>query len=380
MFNINKQISIYIHFPWCVSKCPYCDFNSHAIKDDEYLSENYYKKLIQDFDADLSDIRDRDVISIFIGGGTPSLFKPEYLGKVLEHIRANATLSKDCEITLEVNSGTVERGSITSYHAIGINRISLGVQSFQDDKLKTLGRIHNVQNVYDTVKEIHESKIDNFNIDIMHGLPNQSVADGLSDISQAIAMQPTHISWYQLTIEPNTIFAVKTPTLPDEQTLEDIEVLGKKLLAHAGFNQYEVSAYAKYGKKSIHNSNYWIFGDYIGIGAGAHSKITNLATKEVKRIWKQKHPKIYTYADNPIKGQSTLSANDLIYEFMLNALRLKDGFNLHTFKQQTFLNANEISAKVDYGLEKGLLEKTNNHIKPTDKGYLFLNDCVNLFV
>jgi len=380
MFSINKQISIYIHFPWCVKKCPYCDFNSHAIKDDTYLSENYYKKLIQDFDADFADIQGREVASIFIGGGTPSLFKPEYLGKVLDHIKANTKLSSNCEITLEMNPGTVERGSIASYEAIGINRISLGVQSFQDDKLKILGRIHNVQNVYDTIKEIHESKIDNFNIDIMHGLPNQTTADGLNDISQAIAMQPTHISWYQLTIEPNTLFAVKTPTLPNEQTLEEIEILGKKLLASAGFNQYEVSAYAKGRKKSIHNSNYWTFGDYIGIGAGAHSKITNLTTKEVKRAWKQKHPKIYTQADKLIQGQSTLSKDDLIYEFMLNALRLKNGFDLDTFRQQTFLDVDVLSTKIEHGITKGLLEKSDNHIKPTDKGYLFLNDCVNLFV
>ena len=380
MFNINKQVSIYIHFPWCVKKCPYCDFNSHAIKDDQYLSENYYKMLIRDFDADFMDIQGREIASIFIGGGTPSLFKPEYLGKVLEHIKANTKLSKDCEITLEMNPGTVERGSITSYADIGINRISLGVQSFQDDKLKTLGRIHNVENVYNTIEEIHQSTINNFNIDIMHGLPNQSVEDGIFDISQAIAMQPTHISWYQLKIEPNTLFAVKTPALPNEQTLEDIETLGKKLLSHANFRQYEVSAYAKEDRKSVHNSNYWMFGDYIGIGAGAHSKITNLATKEVKRSWKQKHPKIYTQAVNPIQGESSLSKDDLIYEFMLNALRLRDGFNLDTFKQQTFLNINVLSEKINSGISKGLLEKTDNHIKPTTKGYLFLNDCVNLFV
>lgn len=379
MSSIEKQLSIYIHFPWCVKKCPYCDFNSHAIKDDAYLSENYYKKLIQDFDNDFSYIQGREISSIFIGGGTPSLFKPEYLGKVLAHIKTKAKLTKDCEITLEMNPGTVERGSIASYHAIGINRISLGVQSFQDDKLKNLGRIHNVQNVYDTIREIHESEITNFNIDIMHGLPNQSIADGLSDISQAITMQPTHISWYQLTIEPNTLFAVHTPTLPDEQTLEKIELQGKKLLSQAGFGQYEVSAYAKDNKKSQHNSNYWEFGDYIGIGAGAHSKITDLATKEIKRFWKQKHPKIYTQTDNSLKGQTTLTKDDLIYEFMLNALRLKDGFDLNIFTQQTLLHTNEISTKIDLGVAKKLLEKTNNYVKPTNKGYLFLNDCVNLF-
>ncbi len=380
MFDISKNISIYIHFPWCIKKCPYCDFNAHAIKDDTYLSENYYKKLIEDFDTDFADIQNREVISIFIGGGTPSLFKPEYLGKILEHIRGKATLSSYCEIILEMNPGTVERGSIKSYADISINRISLGVQSFQDDKLKTLGRVHNVQNVYDTIQEIHSSEINNFNIDIMQGIPNQTTEDGLNDISQAITMKPTHISWYQLTIEPNTLFEIKTPTLPNEQTLEEIDTLGKKLLSHAGFNQYEVSAYAKEDKKSVHNSNYWIFGDYLGIGAGAHSKITNLATKEVKRASKQKHPKIYTQANNLIQGQATLSKDDLIYEFMLNALRLKDGFDLNTFKQQTFLDNNVLTKKVNIGISKGLLERVDSHIKPTNKGYLFLNDCVNLFV
>ncbi|MCL4111828.1 UNVERIFIED_CONTAM: hypothetical protein GTU68_018084 [Idotea baltica] len=380
MFDVSKTVGIYIHFPWCVKKCPYCDFNSHAIKDEEYLSENYYKKLIEDFDFHTTDLQDREVISIFIGGGTPSLFKPEYLGKVLDHIKANSNFSKDCEISLEMNPGTVERGSIASYSDIGINRISLGVQSFQDEKLEILGRVHNSQNVYTTIEEIHQSKIDNFNIDIMHGLPNQTIEDAVFDISQAIAMKPTHISWYQLTIEPNTLFAVKTPTLPDENTLESIEMLGKDLLAKADFDQYEVSAYAKNKKRSIHNSNYWSFGDYIGIGAGAHSKITNIKTKEIHRSWKQKHPKIYLAAQNPTKGQSTLCQNDLKYEFMLNTLRLKKGFNLELFNQQTFAEYNLIESSVQNGVQKGLLEINKGSIKPTEKGYLFLNDCVNLFL
>lgn len=380
MFDVSKGVGIYIHFPWCVKKCPYCDFNSHAIKGEEYLSENYYKKLIKDFDSHIDDLQNREVISIFIGGGTPSLFKPEYLGKVLKHIEANSNFNKDCEITLEMNPGTVERGSITSYSDIGINRISLGVQSFQDEKLKILGRVHNSQNVYTTIEEIHQSDINNFNIDIMHGLPNQSVEDAMFDISQAITMKPTHISWYQLTIEPNTLFAVKTPTLPDENTLEEIETLGKKSLGEASFSQYEVSAYAKNKKRSIHNSNYWNFGDYIGIGAGAHSKITNLKTKKIHRSWKQKHPKIYLAAQNPTKGQSTLCQNDLKYEFMLNTLRLKKGFNLELFNQQTFAKYNLIESSVQKGVQKGLLEINKGSIKPTEKGYLFLNDCVNLFL
>ncbi|AJC48252.1 radical SAM family heme chaperone HemW [Allofrancisella guangzhouensis] len=380
MSNINSQISIYIHFPWCVRKCPYCDFNSHAIKNNLDLSESYYKKLVADFKYHINDIQDREIISIFIGGGTPSLFKPKYLSKVLEHINSNSKLNKNCEITLEMNPGTVERGSIQSYQEIGINRISLGVQSFQDDKLKALGRIHNCENVYATIEEIHQSKITNFNIDIMHGLPDQSLEDGIFDISQAIAMQSTHISWYQLTIEPNTLFAVKPPILPDETTLEKIEISGKTLLEQAGFKQYEVSAYAKNGLNSTHNTNYWEFGDYIGIGAGAHSKVTDLQTKQIKRVWKHKHPNIYTQADSFIKGQNIIPKNDLIYEFMLNALRLKNGFDLKTFEQQTLLNKNDIHSKLQLGAEKGLLVLSDNYIKPTDKGYLFLNDCINLFV
>ncbi|OIN83025.1 radical SAM family heme chaperone HemW [Francisella sp. TX07-6608] len=379
MFEINKQIGIYIHFPWCVRKCPYCDFNSHPIKDDSYLSEQYYQKLIADFDTHLDDLQAREVISIFIGGGTPSLFKAEYLDKVLQHITKNAKISINCEITLEMNPGTVERGSILSYQNIGINRISLGVQSFQDDKLKILGRIHNCENVYTTIDEIKNSKISNFNIDIMHGLPNQRFDDGIFDITQAIAMQPTHISWYQLTIEPNTLFAAKPPKLPDEEILESIEIAGKEALAHAGFKQYEVSAFAKNTLRSIHNSNYWMFGDYIGIGAGAHSKITNLKTKQIKRVWKHKHPKIYTQTDKFIKDSNIVTQDEIIYEFMLNTLRLKNGFKLSEFEQQTFLSSNIISQKLQLGIDKGLLELNANQIKPTAKGYLFLNDCINLF-
>ncbi len=380
MLDIKNQLSIYIHFPWCVRKCPYCDFNSHAIKDELYLSDVYYKKLIEDFDSHLEDVQDREIISIFIGGGTPSLFKAEYLGKVLEHIRSKTKFAKDCEITLEVNPGTVERGSIQSYADIGINRISLGVQSFQDGKLKTLGRIHSSENVYKTVEEIHKSSINNFNLDIMHGLPKQSLEDALFDISEAMKMKPTHFSWYQLTIEPNTLFAVHTPTLPNEEILEQIEIQGKELLSKNGFNQYEISAYAKDNKISIHNSNYWQFGDYIGIGAGAHSKLTNLRTKQIKRVWKQKHPKIYTQATNLIKGENIVTKDELIYEFMLNALRLKKGVNLDTFKQTTFLDTASIQTQIDKGINKGILTLKDNVLKPTDKGYLFLNDCVNLFL
>ncbi|QIW10873.1 radical SAM family heme chaperone HemW [Francisella sp. LA112445] len=380
MFEIDKQIAIYIHFPWCVRKCPYCDFNSHAIKDDLYLSEQYYKQLIADFDSHIDDLQGRKVISIFVGGGTPSLFKPEYLGKVLEHINKNARLSNSCEITLEMNPGTVERGSISSYQNIGINRISLGVQSFQDEKLKILGRIHNTENVYNTIEEIKKSKISNFNIDIMHGLPNQSFDDGIFDISEAIAMQPTHVSWYQLTIEPNTLFAARPPKLPDEETLENIEITGKKLLDDSGYKQYEISAYAKNNLQSKHNSTYWMFGDYIGIGAGAHSKITNLKTQEIKRSWKHKHPKIYTQAKNFVKDSTIVAKHDLIYEFMLNTLRLKNGFSLETFEKQTFLSRETIQEKLKVGLNKGLFEIIDNQVRPTQKGYLFLNDCINLFI
>ncbi|AJI53369.1 radical SAM family heme chaperone HemW [Francisella philomiragia] len=380
MFDISKQIGIYIHFPWCVRKCPYCDFNSHAIKDDTYLSQDYYKKLIADFDTHLKDLQDREVISIFIGGGTPSLFKADYLGKVLQHIKDNSKLNPNCEITLEMNPGTVERGSISDYANIGINRISVGIQSFQNEKLQLLGRIHNCDNVYTTIEEIKNSRISNFNIDIMHGLPNQSFEDGIFDISQAIAMQPTHISWYQLTIEPNTLFAAKPPKLPDEETLEQIEITGKKLLQEAGYYQYEISAYAKNKLRSVHNSNYWNFGDYIGIGAGAHSKITNLQTKEIKRTWKHKHPKIYSQADNFIKDSNVVSQDDLVYEFMLNTLRLRDGFSFDLFERQTFLPRSIIQNNLQTSIDRGLLKVNKDNIKPTDKGYLFLNDCINIFI
>ena len=380
MGDLKKHLSIYIHFPWCVKKCPYCDFNSHSIKDDLYLSDIYYKKLIEDFDNHYNDIQNRKIKSIFIGGGTPSLFNPKHLEKVLNHIKTKAKFLDNIEITLEMNPGTVERDTVANFADIGINRLSIGVQSFQNEKLKTLGRIHNDKNIFTTIEEIHKSAVSNFNIDIMHGLPNQSVSDAIYDLQQAINLNPTHLSWYQLTIEPNTLFAVRNPILPSEEILEEIEIKGKEIISNANFNQYEVSAFSKNSLESIHNKNYWLFGDYIGIGAGAHGKITNLKTNKIKRIWKHKHPKIYTSSNNLIKGESILSKDDLIYEFMLNALRLKNGFNLKYFYQNTFLNINDIEEKVKNGINLGLLKLEDNNIKPTNKGYIYLNNTINLFI
>lgn len=298
-------LSLYIHLPWCIRKCPYCDFNSHGVKD-EIPEQQYINTLIQDLDEDLVEIEDRSLISIFFGGGTPSLFSGHAITTLLQEIQKRIPFQKDIEITLEANPGTVEQQYIRAYHEAGVNRLSIGVQSFQDDKLKALGRIHGSQEAQQAIETAKQAGFNNFNIDIMHGLPNQSVEDACYDIQTAIELKPTHLSWYQLTIEPNTVFYSKPPTLPDEDTLWEIEEQGKALLAKAGYEQYEVSAYAKQGRQCQHNINYWEFGDYLGIGAGAHSKITDPKSKKIERKWKVKHPKDYLNPNKPFVANKNL--------------------------------------------------------------------------
>jgi len=380
MFNISQDIALYIHFPWCVKKCPYCDFNSHPLVNATLSQEQYLAKLKNDFNSQKKYIQGRKLTSIFIGGGTPSLFEIKYLEDLLNFLLPHFHYDKDIEITLEANPATIERTNIYNYANIGINRLSIGVQSFQDEKLKSLGRLHSVKDVYKIIEEIHTSKINNFNIDIMHGLPNQSINDGLFDIQEAIKLKPTHISWYQLTIEPNTLFASRPPKLPDEDVLEKIELGGKEILSKSDFSQYEVSAFAKDRLESKHNKNYWLFGDYIGIGAGAHSKITYLNTYQAQRIWQEKHPKKYFNTQNHLYHQNIITSDDLVYEFMLNALRLKQGFDIQDFENNTFLKYVVIYNKIKKGISLGLLIKNGRGITTTQKGYLFLNDVINLFL
>jgi putative oxygen-independent coproporphyrinogen III oxidase len=398
-------LSLYIHVPWCVRKCPYCDFNSHEIKSHKaevYLPEtDYVQALLDDLEADLSYVQGREIKTIFIGGGTPSLLSVEAYKNLLAGLQEKVTFVKDIEITMEANPGTFEAIKFEGYRKLGINRLSIGVQSFADHQLKHLGRIHDGQQAIAAIKMAKEAGFDNFNIDLMHGLPDQSEAQALADIQQAIDLGPTHMSWYQLTIEPNTEFFKRPPILPEDETLWDIQEAGQALLAKHGFSQYEVSAYAQAGKQATHNLNYWQFGDYLGIGAGAHGKVTDLmnapeslTASPVFRTWKTRAPKDFlnaATADAKQKGKSFLAGKesiqneDLGLEFLMNALRLQQGFDLNLFEQRTGYPLTTIASGIDTAIEKGLLEKHvledgSEQIKTSAKGSLFLNEILGLFM
>ncbi|MFT6835247.1 MAG: putative oxygen-independent coproporphyrinogen III oxidase [Francisellaceae bacterium] len=380
MIKVN-QIGLYIHFPWCIKKCPYCDFNSHRAtpKNDHDL---YISNLISDFKTHhLTHSYNKRICSIFLGGGTPSLFSASNIEKLLNELSKLCTFADEIEITLEANPGTIERDSFKAYKSAGINRVSLGVQSFQDKQLKYLGRIHSSSAAISAIEDIHSANITNFNIDIMHGLPEQTVSEAIDDLESALSLSSTHLSWYQLTLEPNTLFYHQKPNLPNEMILEDIEINGKQLLQDKGFLQYEVSAYSLGIKhQSLHNKNYWLFGDYIGIGAGAHSKITDGNTGLITRLWKHKQPRVYQQTPNSfIEGTEILSSTDTRYEFMLNALRLKNGFNLKDFEQTTGMRERDISDGLLQAQNKKLITVQDNHIMPTELGYNYLNDTIRIF-
>lgn len=385
-------LSLYIHVPWCVRKCPYCDFNSH--KAEEHIPEaEYVQALLDDLEADLSYVQGREIQTIFIGGGTPSLLSVEAFKNLLSGLQEKVTFVKDIEITMEANPGTFEAEKFAGYRKLGINRLSIGVQSFADHQLKHLGRIHDGQQAVAAIKMAKEAGFDNFNIDLMHGLPDQSEAQALADIQQAIDLGPTHLSWYQLTIEPNTEFFKRPPVLPEDETLWDIQEAGQALLAKHGFVQYEVSAYAQAGKQATHNLNYWQFGDYLGIGAGAHGKVTDLVNapesltaSPVFRTWKTRAPKDFLNADkNFLAGKESIQNEDLGLEFLMNALRLQQGFDLNLFEQRTGYPLSTIASGIDAAIEKGLLEKHvlengREQIKTSAKGSLFLNEILALFM
>jgi oxygen-independent coproporphyrinogen-3 oxidase len=372
-------LSLYIHLPWCVKKCPYCDFNSHQ-KPSDMPEQAYIKALLQDLQEDAHFVQGRPVESIFIGGGTPSLFSAKSLAELFSGIQKQVTLTPNCEITLEANPGTIERGQFGEYHAIGINRISLGVQSFQTEQLKRLGRIHSGDEAIRAIDEIHQAGFDNFNIDLMHGLPAQSIEQGLADIKQAIALSPTHLSWYQLTIEPNTLFYAKPPELPEDEVLAQIEAEGEALLLTAGFKHYETSAFAKPDRECRHNINYWQFGDYLGIGAGAHAKITDPVQQKIFRFFKHKHPKAYLDPDQAFIAElKAIEPSELPMEFMLNCLRLKRGFSVEQFESRTGLKFESIEKPLAAAYQKGLLEREANSIRSTHLGAKFLNEILTLF-
>lgn len=380
MSKSNIPLSLYVHVPWCVRKCPYCDFNSHQVRD-EIPQQRYVDTLIEDLRSEAMLAGDRPIHSIFIGGGTPSLFTPEAYQQILGAVRDQFELAPSAEVTLEANPGTFERERFQGYREAGINRVSIGVQSFNNDSLEALGRIHSGDEAI-AAAEAASTIFDRFNLDLMHGLPQQTPELALADLRQALALNPNQISWYQLTLEPNTEFAARPPRLPVEEELWQIQEAGQSLLESAGYRQYEISAFARSGGESAHNINYWRFGDYIGIGAGAHGKFSNWNGEsiEIRRRHKQRQPKGYMNPESRIAGDELIAADDRAFEFMLNALRLTDGFELKLFAERTGLAVTLIEAKLDVAQRKGLLKIEKGFAKPTNEGRLFLNDLLELFL
>ncbi|MEQ9971202.1 radical SAM family heme chaperone HemW [Pectobacterium carotovorum] len=370
-------LSLYIHIPWCVQKCPYCDFNSHALKGDVPHQE-YVDHLLADLDADLPLASGRELHSIFIGGGTPSLLSAEAMQALLDGVRARIPLTPDAEITMEANPGTVEADRFSGYQRAGINRISIGVQSFDPQKLTRLGRIHGPDEAKRAAQLATGLGLRSFNLDLMHGLPDQSLDEALDDLRQAIALNPPHLSWYQLTIEPNTLFSSRPPTLPDDDALWDIYEQGHALLSAAGYQQYETSAYAKPGYQCQHNLNYWRFGDYLGIGCGAHGKLT-FSDGRILRTVKVRHPRGYmqgTYLDK----QHDVANDDRPFEFFMNRFRLLEAAPRADFTAYTGLEEHSIRPQLDQALAQGYLTETATHWQITEHGKLFLNSLLELFL
>lgn len=373
-------LSLYVHVPWCVQKCPYCDFNSHGQKGDIPEAE-YVQHLIDDLKADLHLVQGRKIHSIFIGGGTPSLLTGDAYTRLLSEVDNLIGLADNCEITLEANPGTVETGRFKEYVKAGINRISIGIQSLQSDKLKALGRIHGANEATYAAEQAKEAGLNSFNLDLMHGLPGQTLDDALSDLKQIIALDPPHISWYQLTIEPNTQFASKPPTLPQDETLWDIQEQGQALLAEAGYIQYEISGYAKPGYQCQHNLNYWRFGDYLGIGCGAHGKVTNAKTGIITRTEKVKHPRGYMDMVKPYLYKSWhVEQDDLAFEFFMNRFRLLEPCPIEDYSALTNQPLQSQQAALNKAINTGLLIEKDGHWQVSLKGHRFLNDLLELFV
>lgn len=373
-------LSLYVHLPWCVQKCPYCDFNSHALKS-TLPEELYVRALCDELARYEKSLGGRELCSIFFGGGTPSLFTGQAIERILEKIGSIFVLPNEIEITLEANPGTVDERRFVDFRAAGINRLSLGVQSFQADKLKALGRIHDAVDAHRAIDNAKKAGFQNINVDIMYGLPAQTMTDALDDIHAALSHAPTHFSWYQLTIEPNTAFHHSPPIVPSDDVLYDMQCAGQALIAEYGFSQYEVSAYSVPGRQCAHNRHYWEYGDYLGIGAGAHSKLTTQGSNEIVRFMQVKHPKDYMQRDKQLESEyKTVSNEERAFEFMLNALRLTEGVPLSLFAERALLSVDVIKSMLDRACARGLLTVDNNRLQPTAHGKRFLNDLVSMFL
>jgi putative oxygen-independent coproporphyrinogen III oxidase len=372
-------LSLYVHLPWCLKKCPYCDFNSHEAPGD-MPEQRYIDALVADLESALPLIWGRTVHSIFIGGGTPSLFSPQAIDRLLGDIRARLKLTPDCEITLEANPGTFEKNRFKAFKSAGVSRLSIGVQSFDDQHLKALGRVHDRAQAIAAVEEAAQA-FETFNLDIMYALPGQTLENQAQDMRQALAMAPPHISIYHLTIEPNTYFAKFPPAVPEEDLAYAMLDQITEMTDKAGLQRYEVSAYAKPGHRCFHNVNYWQFGDYLGIGAGAHSKLS-FAHRVVRQV-RFREPALYmekALAGNAVTQENEVSRADLPFEFMLNALRLRGGFKLQDFADKTGLPFTAIQKGLDEAERKGLIVRDFVHAKPTERGFDFLNDLQSLFL
>lgn len=369
-------LSLYVHLPWCVKKCPYCDFNSHArasIPEDDYLIS-----LLRDLDQDLKYVQGRKIHSLFFGGGTPSLMSGPFYLRFMDALRARIEFEENAEVTLEANPGASDAKHFQDYAKAGINRVSIGAQSFQDKQLLALGRIHSAEQIPRAVDSLRNVGISNYNIDLMHGLPDQTVSLALQDLKSAMALEPAHLSWYQLTIEQNTEFFSKPPVLPEDDLLWQIIEQGSELLSANGFKHYEVSAFSKPGMQSRHNLNYWHYGDYIGLGAGAHSKVSDDSGR-LLRYRKSRMPEAYMADRVSYRvGEEYVEKDAQVFEFMMNALRLREGVEENVFEQRTQLRLNDIDAQLKDLRKEGLMRE--HRIQLSDKGFLFLNSVLERFL
>ncbi|TRY11851.1 radical SAM family heme chaperone HemW [Shewanella hanedai] len=371
-------LSLYVHIPWCVQKCPYCDFNSHG-QNGELPQQEYVDALIADLNHDLKYVQGRKLHSIFIGGGTPSLFDAAQIKRLLNHVSQVIPFKENIEITMEANPGTLEHDDFEAYCHAGITRLSIGVQSFSSDKLNLLGRIHDEDEAKVAAQKALNAGYQSFNLDLMHGLPNQSFAEAMADIDTAAALSPPHLSWYQLTIEQNTLFHSRPPQLPDDEALWEIYEQGQKKLAALGYEQYEISAYAKPGFQCQHNINYWQFGDYLGIGCGAHGKVTLLGENKILRTVKIKHPKGYLAAEDYNFETTEVIMEDRALEYLMNRFRLMSPIPKTEFEQRTGLSRDVLITGINSAKEKLLLTESVDHWELTPKGKLFVNELLSQF-
>ncbi len=382
-FRDNPPLTLYVHLPWCVKKCPYCDFNSHEARGDLPV-DRYIDALAADLEQELPDVWGRPLQAIFIGGGTPSLFPPETIARLLSRVRALFNPDPEIEVTLEANPGTLEAGRFADFRAAGVNRLSLGVQSLDDDRLAALGRIHDAAQARAAIEATIEAGFDSFNLDLMYALPGQRIDDALADLDAALAYEPPHLSWYQLTLEPNTVFWSRPPAaLPDADATADIEAAGLARLAAAGLERYEVSAFARDAERRCrHNLNYWRFGDYLGIGAGAHGKLTLVTEGAIERRAKVRAPQAWMErAAGPerLASRRRLSPGDAASEFLLNALRLRQGFEPWLFGERTGVPLAWLERPLAAAEADGLIEREPARIRTTARGYDFLNDLLARF-